>query len=151
MTSLKIETNDKKENNERDLVLKKYKDYYNTNGFYKVSVDLNELKKYLDSKFGKKTIEKFRNKRVEHFFDVNYGDQTISSDTLNLNFKENIIEILDNFVSKSIICGINLSFTIVLPSLPSIYGSTLNSSTTKKYIPLTVNFVKSLPVSLEIS
>ena len=27
---------------------------------------------------------------------VNYGDQTISSDTLNLNFKENIIEILDN-------------------------------------------------------
>ena len=86
MTSLKIETNDKKENKERDLVLKKYKDYYNTNGFYKVSIDLNELKKYLDSKFGKKTIEKFRIKRVEHFLDVNYGDQITKFDKSGLMY-----------------------------------------------------------------
>jgi len=34
--------------------------------------------------------------------DVKYGDQTINSETLNLNFKDNLIEILDNvyYVSK---------------------------------------------------
>ena len=35
--------------------------------------------------------------------DVKYGDQTINSETLNLNFKDNLIEILDNvqYTSKN--------------------------------------------------
>ena len=69
MTDLVLKTPEKKTNSNIAGVLSNYKDLFNKGGFYKVSVNIDELSNYLETKFGKTTVESFVNnkKNIEHF------------------------------------------------------------------------------------
>ena len=63
----------KKNKNKIKSVTDKYKDLLNSNGFYKVEINIEELSKYIERKIEKRTIEKFIDENpIEGFINVNY-------------------------------------------------------------------------------
>ena len=84
--------------NSNDIYLSLKKDKVNEVQLFEVNAEIvrkNQEVIYIYSKTA--NYNKINNNTVfRKNVNVNYVDQTISSDTLNLNFKENIIEILDN-------------------------------------------------------
>ena len=86
MISLKYEGMVRKgESKEKiDTVAKKYTDYFNNHGFYKITIDTNELNSFLDKELSIiETFNNLKNKNIEGFFGKDYK-KTIDSMEKNI-------------------------------------------------------------------